>query len=154
DVPPGRVTLTSSVQDSAAQKIDADIRDVTVRDIKGAIALGTPEVFRTRTARDLRELRADSAPVPVSAREFSRTEHLVIRVPAYGTGGAPVVAASLVSPAKQTMRQLAVEQASGANPFARIDLPLAGLASGEYSVNIAAGPKGEAKDVLPFRVTN
>jgi VWFA-related protein len=155
DVPPGRVTLTSAVQDSASQKIDSDVRDVVVRDIRGAIALGTPEVFRTRTALDLRELRADSAPVPVAAREFSRTEHLVIRVPAYSLSTkAPAVSATLVSPAKQTMRQLAVEQASGSSPFAAIDLPLAGLASGQYSVNIAAGPAGEAKEVLSIRVTN
>jgi VWFA-related protein len=155
DVPPGRVTLTSAVEDSAAQKIDSDVRDVIVRDIRGAIALGTPEVFRTRTARDLRELRADSAPVPVAAREFSRTEHLVIRVPAYSASTkAPVVSATLVSPAKQTMRQLAVEQASGSSPFVAIDLPLAGLASGQYSINISAGPAGEAKEVLSIRVTN
>src|SRR5215510_11282192 len=61
DVPPGRVTLTSAVEDSAAQKIDSDVRDVVVRDIRGAVALGTPEVFRTRTGRDLRDLRADTA---------------------------------------------------------------------------------------------
>ena len=38
---------------------------------------------------------------------------------------------------------------------AQIDLPLAGLASGEYSVEITAtSPAGQAKDTLRFRVTN
>src|SRR5262249_15594322 len=148
DVPPGRVTLTSAVEDSAAQKIDSDVRDVVVRDIRGAVALGTPEVFRTRTGRDLRDLRADTAPVPVASREFSRTAHLGIRVPAYAVGSTPVVSATLVSSAKQTMRQLVVEQASSSKPYAQVDLPLAGLASGQYSINLAAGPAGEAKDVL------
>jgi len=155
DVPPGRVTFTSAVEDSADRKLDSDVRDVIVRDIRGAVALGTPQVFRTRTALDLRELKADSAPVPVVAREFSKTEHLVIRVPAYATGGdTPVVSGSLVSSAKQTMRQLAVEQVSASIPFAQIDVPLAGLAPGEYAVNIVAGPAGEAKDVVSIRVTN
>jgi VWFA-related protein len=163
DVPPGRVTLTSAVEDSAERKLDSDVRDVIVRDIPGAVALGTPQVFRTRTALDLRELRSDNAPVPVVSREFSRTEHLVIRVPAYSAGAEkPVVSASLVSPAKQTMRQLTVEQASGSSPFAAVDLPLAGLAPGEYSVRIAAGKEGDkpgdkggdVKELLPFRVTN
>jgi VWFA-related protein len=154
DVPPGRVTLTSAVEDSAERKIDSDIRDVIVRDLRGAIALGTPEVFRTRTARDLRELRADNAPVPVASRDFSRAEHVVIRVPAYAADSAPVVSAELVSPAKQSMRPLAVEQATSSNPFARIDLPLAGLASGEYSVAISAGATGEASEVVSIRVTN
>jgi hypothetical protein len=155
DVPPGRVTLTSAVEDSAERKLDSDVRDVIVRDIRGAVALGTPQVFRTRTALDLRELRADSAPVPVVSREFSRTEHLVIRVPAYAIGAEkPAVSASLVSPAKQSMRQLPVEQASASSPFAEVDVPLAGLAPGEYSVSIVAGKGGEAKEAVSIRVTN
>ena len=32
DVPPGRVTFTMSIEDSAAQKIDSDIRDVVVEE--------------------------------------------------------------------------------------------------------------------------
>jgi VWFA-related protein len=155
DVPPGRVTLTSAVEDSAERKLDSDVRDVIVRDIRGAVALGTPQVFRTRTALDRRELRADSAPVPVVSREFSRAEHLVIRVPAYAAGAEKLaVSASLVSPAKQTMRQLAVEQASTSSPFAEVDVPLAGLAPGEYSVSIVAGKGGEAKEAVTIRVTN
>jgi VWFA-related protein len=151
DVPPGRVTLTGAVEDSAGQRIDSDVRDVIARDLRGAVVLGTPEVFRTRTARDLRELRADRSPVPVASREFSRTEHLVIRIPAYSSVQTPVVSATLVSPARQAMRQLTVEQASGSSPLAHIDVPLAGLASGQYTVNIAAG---DAKEVLTIRVTN
>jgi VWFA-related protein len=154
DVPPGRVTLTSSVEDSAGQRIDSDIRDVIVRDLRGAVALGTPEVFRTRTARELRELRADAVAVPVATREFSRTEHLLIRIPAYAAAQPPVVTATLISPAKQEMRHLGVEQPNASNPFAQVDLPLAGLASGEYSINISAGAAGEAEEVLAIRVTN
>jgi len=154
DVPPGRVTLTSAVEDSAGQRIDSDIRDVVVRDLRGAVALGTPEVFRARTARDLRELGTDAVAAPVAVREFSRAEHLVIRVPAYAAAQAPVVSATLVSPAKQSMRQLAVEQANESSPLARIDLPLAGLASGEYSVMIAAGDAAQVEEVVTIRVTN
>jgi hypothetical protein len=154
DVPPGRVTLTSAVEDSAGQRIDSDIRDVVVRDLRGAVALGTPEVFRARTARDLRELGTDAVAVPVAVREFSRAEHLVIRVPAYAGAEAPVVSATLVSPAKQAMRQLTVEQATASSPLAQVDLPLAGLASGEYSVNIAAGDAAQAEEVVTIRVTN
>jgi VWFA-related protein len=153
-VPPGRVTLTSSVEDSAGRRIDSDIRDVMVRDLHGAVALGTPEVFRTRTARDLRDLGADTVSAPAAAREFSRAEHLVIRVPAYAGAEAPVVSATLVSPAKQAMRQLTVEQATASSPLAQVDLPLAGLASGEYSVNIAAGDAAQAEEVVTMRVTN
>ncbi len=92
--------------------------------------------------------------VPAAAREFSRTEHLVIRVPAYAGAEAPVVSATLVSPAKQAMRQLTVEQPSASSPLAQLDLPLAGLPSGEYSVNIAAGDAAQAEEVVTIRVTN
>jgi VWFA-related protein len=153
DVPPGRVTLTSTVEDSASQRIDSDIRDVIVRDLRGAVVFGTPQVFRARNAKDVRELEADTSAVPVASREFSRTEQLLIRVPAYPASPAPAVTAALVSPLKQTMRQLTV-RASAGKP-AEIDVPLAGLASGSYTVEIAAkSPAGAAKETLAIRVTN
>jgi len=155
DVPPGRVTFTMSVEDSAAQAIDSDVRDVVVRDLAGPVVIGTPEVFRARTARDLRELRADAAAVPVAAREFSRTEHLLIRVAAYAPAPAPALSATLISPAGQAMRQLDVEPAAPPLGLAQIDLPLAGLASGQYSLEVAAtSAAGKAKETVAFRVTN
>jgi hypothetical protein len=155
DVPPGRLTLTSAVQDSASQTIDHDVRDVIVRDLKGPVALGTPAVFRARTARDLRELREESSPVPVASREFSRAESLVIRVPAYGGAQLPTVTAALISPAGQQMRQLTIDQPTPSAPAAQIDLPLAGLAPGQYRVDIAArGTSGSAKDSLLFRISD
>ena len=155
DVPPGRMTFTSSVEDSASQTIDSDIRDVIVRDLRGAVVLGTPEVFRARTARDVREIRDDASAVPVASREFSRAEHLLIRVPAYASSQPPTVTATLVSPARQAMRQLPVEQASAARPLAQIDLLLAGLTPGQYSVEISGNaPAGAAKERLVFQIAD
>jgi VWFA-related protein len=155
DVPPGRLTMTSTVEDSAAQTIDSDIRDVLIRDLRGAVVLGTPEVFRARTAKDVREISADASAVPVASREFSRAEYLLIRVPAYAGSQPPILSATLISPAGQRMRELSVEQASGAMPVGRIDVPLAGLPPGQYSVQIAAtAAGGNAKDTLAFRVKN
>ena len=150
DVPPGRMTLTSTVEDSAAQRIDSDIRDVIVRDLRGAVVLGTPQVFRGRTARDMRELREDAAAIPIAAREFSRTEQLMIRVPAY-SAQAPELSAALVSPSKQIMRQLAVAPGT----VGEINIPLAGLAPGNYSVEISAkSSAGAAKETVAFRIAN
>ncbi len=155
DVPAGRVTFTMSIEDSATQTIDSDVRDVVIRDLAGAVVIGTPEVFRARTARDLRELRADAAAVPVAAREFSRAEHLLIRVPAYAPAPAPALTATLVSQAGQAMRQVDVEPAAPPVGLAQIDLPLAGLAPGQYSLEVAAtSAAGKAKETVAFRVTN
>jgi hypothetical protein len=153
DVPPGRTTFMMSIEDAASNAIDSDVRDVVIRDLKGAVVLGTPGVFRARTARDVRELRDHTDAVPVSAREFSRAEYLLIRVPVYGR--APALTATLVSPAKQAMRQLTVEADPPASAFAQIGVPLAGLAPGQYSIEIAAkSAAGTAKEALAFRVTN
>jgi len=156
DVMPGRVRLQMSIEDSSGQTIDSDVRDIVVADLGAPVAVGTPAVLRARTARDVRALDADPGAVPVAAREFSRAEQLVIRVPAYAAGGVkPTVSATLVSAAGRAMRQLTVDAAATPDGPDRIDLSLAGLASGEYSIEIAAkSPTGEAKDTLRFRVTN
>ena len=71
----------------------------------------TPEIMRARTARDFRTLEAEAA-VPVSSREFSRTEHLLIRFRAYGpAGAAPAVSAQLLDRAGHAMRALTVAAA-------------------------------------------
>jgi VWFA-related protein len=154
DVPPGRVTFTSSVEDAAAQTIDSDVRDVMVRDLKGAVVLGTPVVLRARNARDLRDLREDASAIPVASRTFSRAEQLLIRVPAYAAQF-PTLSAVLISPAGQQMRELSAAQPIGPAPIAQFELPLAGLPPGAYSVQIIATfPAGNAQETVAFRVTN
>jgi len=155
EVPPGRIRLEMSIQDASAASIDADIRELIVSDLRAPVSLGTPEVLRARTARDVRAIEANPEAVPVSSREFSRAEQLIIRVPAYSAGGPPDVTASLMSPTGQSMRPLTVQALPSPDNRVQIDLPLAGLAPADYSVEIvAASPAGRAKDTLKFRVTN
>jgi hypothetical protein len=53
------------------------------------------------------------------------------------------------------MRQLSIEQAGASTPLTRIDLPLAGLPPGQYSVEIVAkSPAGNARDTVKFRVAD
>src|SRR5262245_56808100 len=153
DVPPGRLKLRMSIQDVTSRVLDTDIRDLAVRDLKGDVVLGTPEVMRARNAREFRTLDTDNA-VPVASREFSRTERLLIRFPAYAPDGTPpTVSARLLSRNGQPMRDLSVAPAPGDDSEHAVDLPLAGLAAGEYFVEVAAAiPAGEAKDRIGFRV--
>lgn len=172
DVTPGRLRLQMSIEDSADQPLDSDVRDLIVGDyFQAAVVVGTPEVLRARTARDVRALDADPGAVPVAAREFSRAERLVVRVPAYAAGvEKPAVSARLVSGMPggsgiggtggtkgtgRAMRQLVVDAAATPDGRHQIDLPLAGLAPGEYSIEITAtSPAGAATDAVRFRVTN
>jgi len=106
DVAPGRVRLQMSIEDSADQVIDSDVRDISVRDLTGPVALGTAEILRTRNAREFRAVDADPAAAPVAAREFSRTERLIVRFPAYAPDGNPRVSVRLVNRVGQTLRDL------------------------------------------------
>jgi VWFA-related protein len=155
DVPPGRVRLQMSIQDAAEQVIDSDVREIAVRDLKGPVALGTAEILRTRTAREFRAIAAAPSAPPTAAREFSRTERLIVRVAAYAPDGNPRVAIRLANRIGQTLRDLDVTRAPAPDSRFQVDLPLANLAPGEYYFEVSASSaSGEAKDLIGFRVTN
>jgi VWFA-related protein len=151
DVPPGRLRLRMSIQDAASTVLDQDVREMSVRDLKGEVAIGTPEIMRARTAREFRALETAAA-VPVSSREFSRAEHLLIRFRAYGpAGAAPSVAAQLLDRMGHAMRALTVTPAGDSYT---IDLPLAAFAPGDYAIEVkAANGAREASDRTAIRVT-
>jgi len=153
ETPPGRLKLQMSIEDGAARVIDTDIRDVLVTPMTAPVAIGSAEVLRARNVRDLRAVATDPKAAPVAAREFSRAETLLIRVPAYAPNGAPEVTAKLASKLGSTMRELIVNPGPRPNTY-QIDLPLAGLASGDYSVQfVVKSAEGQAKDSVEFHVT-
>jgi VWFA-related protein len=154
DVAPGRLRLRMTIQDVAAQEIDRDVRELSIRDLRGGVAIGTPEVLRSRNAREFRTLDVPAA-VPVVAREFSRTERLLIRFPAYGpSDAAPEVSAKLLGRTGHALRDLTVSRASRPGGENAIDLPLAGFAAGDYTIEVTAvSGSADAKDRLGFRVT-
>ena len=156
EVAPGRLRLRMSIEDGASNVIDSDIREITVRDLRAPVGVGTPEVLRARTARDVRAIAADPDAVPVASREFSRAEHLIVRFPAYAPGvERPRVSAKLLSRAGKAMRDLPVQPEAAPDGRNQIDLPLAGLAAGEYQLEITVtSPAGEARDLVGFRVTS
>src|SRR4029453_9757384 len=110
DVKPGKVQLRVSVEGQSSQVLDTEMRELTVPDLTGPHGtLGTPAVFRARTLRDYNMLKTDAAAVPIAAREFSRTDRILIRVPAYGPADtAPVVTAHLLNRAGQAMSEIPV----------------------------------------------
>jgi len=154
DVPPGRLRLNMSIQDAASTVLDEDVREMSIRDLKGDVAVGTPEILRARTVREFRAIDGEAAAVPVASREFSRTERLQIRFYAYGPGGQPpVVSAALLDRVGRSIRALAVAPAPAAGEYT-IDLQLAGFAPGDYSIAVkAASGARDATDRTAFRVT-
>jgi VWFA-related protein len=153
DVAPGRLRLRMSIEDAASTVLDQDVREMSVRDLKGAVAIGTPAIMRARTARDFRALETEAA-VPVASREFSRTERLLIRFRAYGSGDEPpVTSAALLDRVGHPMRALVITPASAPGE-STIDLPLAAFAPGDYTLEVKATSGGrEAIERTPFRIT-
>jgi VWFA-related protein len=152
DAPPGRIKLRMTIEDAASQVIDRDVRDIVVRDLRGEVAIGTPQVMRARNARELRTLDEQAA-VPVVSRAFSRAEQLLVRVPVYGRTGTPRVSARLLNRAGQEMRELSIAS-PGPDGVEAFSVPLAGLAVGDYAIEVkATDAAGEAKDRIAFRVT-
>lgn len=156
EAPPGKLQLKVSIEGSGAEMLDSETRELTVPDLTGPqTMIGTPHVFRARTARDAQQVKANADAVPVAAREFLRSDRLLVRVPAYGPGTTPpVVAARLLNRTGQPMNGVSVSSAVDAAAFALIELALAPLAPGEYVLEIsAAGSGGEVKELVGFRVT-
>jgi hypothetical protein len=156
DAPPGTVRLRMSIEDQAAQAIDSDVRDLSVRDLNAPVVLGTAAFLRARTAREFREIEEDPDAVPVAAREFSRTERLIIRFPSYApTGVSLSVSARLLNRVGQALRDLPVQTGTASGEANQIELTLASLAAGQYFVEVTAkSPAGEVKDLIEFRITN
>ncbi len=152
---PGRLRVEMSIQDAASRRLDSDVRELMVGRFPGPVAFGTVQVFRARSAREVRVITDDANPVPVASRQFSRTDRLILRLPVYVSGAAspPAVSARLVSGFGSTMRELRVDRALGTDTH-QIEVSLAGLASGDYAVDLRAKhPAGTARDIVAFRVT-
>jgi hypothetical protein len=155
DAAPGKMQLRLSVEGAGAGVLDSEVRDIVVPDLTSTqTSLGTPVLFRARTPREIQQLKADAQAVPATTREFSRTDRVFMRVAAYGAG-APALSVHMLNRAGQPMSELPVTAPAMAGGDALVDVPLAGIAPGDYIIEVkAAGEGGEAKELIGFRVTS
>ena len=152
--PVGPVRVDVKILDAKGVVLDSDARDVAVpKPRAGAPALYAPGVLRARSAREFRELASNRSAAPTPLREFRRTERLLIRVPGTDAdGGAAAITATLLNRLRQPMRNVdAMPERWGTTT--QFDLPLAGLAPGEYTLRVSiAGPSGSIAEHVTFRV--
>jgi VWFA-related protein len=154
EAPAGAVRVDMKILDAKGVVLDTDSRDVTTP----AIRPGTPRIYaaaviRTRSAREFRDLVATANAAPTSVRDFRRTDRLLIRVPALDADGAPAtIGAVLLNRSRQPMRDILAIQ-PGPGDTTQFDLPLAGLAPGEYTLRLTLnGPSGVISEHVTFRV--
>jgi hypothetical protein len=142
------------VENARGQVIDSTTQSFTVPDyVRAQVSLGTPRIYRVRTAREMLLVRNNPDATPTVTREFSRGERLLIRVDAYTGGGAarPEVTAKLLNRTGAPMADVPVQAADG-KPF-QIDFPLASLAAGEYLIQIdGKTASGTARQMIAFKV--
>lgn len=151
ELPPGRMRVRMSIEDSSSQQIDTDVRELVVGGFPGPLTLGTLQVLRAHSARAFQVLAQAGEAAPVAARQFSRAERLLIRAPVYASGSAPKVSATLASRFGST-RPLEVQRWETGGY--QVDLPLAGLAGGDYVVEVTAtNEDGTTHDSVAIRVT-
>jgi hypothetical protein len=153
DVPAGPIELRMIVESERGQVIDSSTRTLTVPDFdKTQVSLGTPKVFRARTAREFVQTRNNDNAVPTASRDFSRSERLLIRFDAYASGGGtPEVSAILLNRAGQKITDVPVQATQG-KPF-QIDFILASLAAGQYIIQIdAKNGSGTAQQMIGFKI--
>lgn len=161
--PPGHISLEMAIHGSSGAPLDTDYRGLQVPDLRvKRPTFATPQLLRSRTARAFAALVANPDAVPSAAREFSRAERLLLRVPVFGPNDTtPTVTATLHNRKGTPMRQLEQLTAAlpaGASALAQFDLPLSWLAPDEYRIELVATsagpPKDEAKEVVIFRITH
>ena len=153
DAPPGQLQMRLRVEGEQGQVLDSATRELTVPDYTQVqVSLGTPRIYRARTARDIQLIRSDPETAPTVDREFSRTERLLIRVDGYAPGGTtPTVSGRLLNRSGSSMADIPFTSAGGATFEA--ELPLSALAAGEYLLEFNASTEsGKAQDTIAFRI--
>jgi VWFA-related protein len=153
EVPPGPIELEIAVENSAAEVLDRETRKIEVPSMGLGLTVNTPEVFRARTAREWQTLAADAAAVPITEREFRRTERLLVRAAAQSAGGTPTITARLLNREGGQMSVLQVMPA-GFSDRTNIDVPLAALPAGEFLIEVKASDGAEETTALvAIRIT-
>jgi VWFA-related protein len=151
--PPGPLQLRIMVMGGRGQVIDSSVQDITVPDYAHTqVSIGSPRVYRARSAYEMTQVRNNPNAVPTVDRDFSRTERLLVRFDAYAAGNAtPSVTAKLLNRGGQSMADVPVQGAAG-KPF-QIDLPLASLGAGQYLLELdAKTASGAAQQLIAFKV--
>jgi VWFA-related protein len=152
--PSGKLQLDMTVYGIAGQRLDTDVRDLEIQMPKDATpVLLSPVLIATESAREFRDISARADASPVAAREFRRTEHVIVRVPAYTASGPAPVTVRLLNRIGQTMKELDRLPDADGSGVPQFDLFLAPLAPGEYFLSISAdGPHGPVAQRLPFKI--
>ena len=151
DAPAGDLVLKIKALDARGEEIENSSRRLTVPGFDGSkLAIGSPMILRTRTARDARAIADGAEGQPEVRREFDRSDRLFVRFPVYG-GQDVAVAARLLGRQGKELRPLTAAPIK--EGIYQLDLPLSVSLRDDYVIAIDATRGTESvRALVPFRV--
>jgi VWFA-related protein len=153
---PGRLQLDLTILQADGTKVDTGSQDFDVQEIRPGKPLILPaQLFRAASAREVREISVDVNAAPIPAREFRRTETLLLRVPTWDSSGASVtVSARLINRVGSPVSDFTPVPLDNTAKLSQFDLSLARFAPGEYSIEIAAqSASGISRELIRVKIT-
>jgi VWFA-related protein len=155
EAPAGAMQVRATAESARGHRLDSEEMTYSVPDFTATGPITSePQVFRGRTAREIQDIRAAAAPVPTTARQFSRTERLLLRFDAYGPGGTtPALTMRLLNQMGDPIADLPAPTVSSGATF-ESSIPLGGLPPGDYIIEIVAKAADDtSKRLLAIRIT-
>jgi hypothetical protein len=155
DAAPGPIQLRVSVESADAEVLDSEVREIEIPDFSQApLALGTPRLYRARTAREYQQLKEAAEATPTASHEFSRAERVFVRIAAYAGDTAPTLTARILNRGGQEISTVPVTDAPQGNGLHDVDLSVTTMPPGEYMVEVSASVDGQAPvaEVIGFRI--
>ena len=151
----GTMQISLAIESDGGAVLDRDRNEVEIPDFTGSdILLSTPWFVRARNALEFRSLVEDWDAPPTAAREFRRTDRLLLRFETYVPGTAtPDIKARLLNRGGDPMYPLDLQLATNGAPH-QVDIVPVSLPPGEYVIELTATAAGsEATELIAFRLT-
>ena len=151
---PGTLQMSLAVEGEAGEVLDRTRDEIQIPDFTGPnLVLSTPAFFRARNHLEWEKVVSDWDAIPAVARDFRRTERILLRFEAYAPGTTePHVTAYLLNRQGTRMFPLIVLPAADGHPY-QVDIQPAALAPGDYVVELTlATSSDELVELLAFRL--
>jgi hypothetical protein len=139
ELPPGSFNLNFTALGADGSVVDRWTQQFAAPDWSNlALGMSTPRFYRAQSLQELRAIQAAADPAPTAARQFSRSDRVLIDVECYTSkpGALPRLEAHIQTREGRELAKLpmpALEQGR-----ARFELPVGSLGQGTYILRLRA----------------
>ena len=151
---PGPATLRVVALDVHGAEVDTERLDVVVPDFTGtAPSISTPELFLARSPHEMQLIRAAATPRPSTARDFTRTDRILVRFGVFGPGGlTPAVTLRVLDQNGQPLVSLPPPVTRADGRF-EAEVGIGWMSAGRYLIEVhATAETGTSSALVAFRI--